>query len=784
MKPKTTACPTAPTTRPPVCADGIERATETEATRAQLQALQALTDTALSHLALDDLLRELLGRVTAVMGVDNVTIFLLDEDGQTLTVWAARGLLAEYVGRGQVPVGRGISGRIAASREPLIVDDTSAFDVFVPGFREQQRSLAGVPLLVEDPVEGHLASRLVGVIHVGSVTLRRFTAADVQLLQRAADRIALAVDRARLYAAEQAARRRAEAALARAQATEAQATERAERLNTILETMAEGVVVYDAAGRPLQMNRAYRELYAAERAPVGYESLPASERMRLLAMRDASTGAPLPFAGTPTGRALRGETANRLSAEYRARAFDGRELEVHSSAAPLRDREPDGRIVGAVLVVRDVTARNRLAREREAARAQAERQADQLDCIFEAAADGLIVYDAEGQMVRANVAARRILGLDAAPPGFYQLPLLERLARYAAHDEQGRPIPAEELPFVRVVLRGEVGTGSKVETWDVRMRALDGREIEITMNSAPLRDREGHLVGAVNVVHDQTERNRLAREREVARADELATREVNRRLEEFLATAAHDLRTPLSTTIGYLDLAERASERLAAATHEAYPDLAPRVEAVRDRLEDADQSAARLVRLLTLLFDTAAIRTGKLELHRAPCDLAALVRQQVAALRVAAPGRTIRLHTPAAGGLIPVAADADRIGQVVVNYVTNALKYAPPDRPVDVSVAARGSRARVAVRDRGPGIPAAERARVWELFHRAPGVAVQGGTKGGTKGSLGLGLHICRAIITTHGGRVGVKSTVDEGSTFWFTLPLSGLMPGRDGVAP
>jgi signal transduction histidine kinase len=531
------------------------------------------------------------------------------------------------------------------------------------------------------------------------------------------------------------------------------------------------------------VNRAYRELYALEHAPAEFDTMPTFERARLLHLRDATTGRPLPFAETPAGRALRGEVVTGPSAEIRARAFDGRELEVHSSAAPLHDAEADGRVAGAVLVLRDVTWRKQLEREREAAREQAERQADQLDRIFAAAADGLLVWDAEGRIVRENAAARRILGLDAAPPDFCQLPVSERLALMAARDEQDRPVAIEEWPIMRA-LRGEVETGTGAQTHDIRMRALDGREIEVTLSTAPLWDREGRIVGAVCVLHDQTERRRLERERATARADELAAREASRRLEEFLATAAHDLRTPLSTTIGFLDLAERASERLAAATHEAYPDLAPSVEAVRDRLEDADRSVARLARLLTLLFDTAALRTGKLELHRAPLDLAALVREQVAALRVAAPGRTIRLHTPAAGGLIPVAADADRIGQVVANYVTNALKYALPDRPVDVSVAARGSRARVAVRDQGPGIPAAERARVWEVFHRAPGVAVQGGTKGGTKGSLGLGLHISKAIITAHGGRVGVTSAVGAGSTFWFTLPLSGLMPDRDGAAP
>jgi signal transduction histidine kinase len=800
MKPKTAArptaptAPTAPTTRPPTPAEDRVPAlaavrAEAAATNAQLQAMQALTDTALSHLALDDLLRELLGRVTAVLGVDTVAIFLLDADGQTLTLRAARGLSEEDVGRAQVAVGRGFPGHVAASREPLIVDadalSSADFEGASPLLRERLRSVAGVPLLVEDPAEDHLVSRLVGVIHVGSATPHRFTEADVPLLQRAADRVALAIDRARLYAAEQDARRRAEAALARAQASEAQASERAERLYTILETMADGVAVYDTEGRPIQLvNRAYRELFALERGPAGYESLTTFDRARLVQVRDAITGAPLPFAANPVGRALRGEVVMGPSADIRARAFDGRELELNSSAAPLR--EPDGRIGGVVLVLRDMSERNRLAREREAARAQAERQADQLDRIFAAAADGLVVWDAEWQMVRENAAARRILGLDAAPPDVCQLPLRERMALMAARDEQGRPVAIEEWPTMRA-LRGEVetGAGAGAETHDVRMRALDGREVEVTFSVAPLRDREGHVVGVVCVLHDQTERRRLERERAAARAGELAAREASRQLEEFLATAAHDLRTPLTTTIGFLDLAERASERLASAVRKECPALAPQVAAVRDRQEDADQSAERLSRLLSLLFDTAAVHAGKLELHRAPCDLAALVREQVAALRVAAPGRTIRLHTPAAGGLIPVEADADRLGQVVVNYVTNALKYSPPDRPVDVSVVTRRGRARVAVCDQGPGLPKEERARVWELFHRAPGVAVQGGTKGGTQGgSLGLGLHIAQAIIAAHGGRVGVKSAVGAGSTFWFTLPLSGLLPDRDGVAP
>jgi GAF domain-containing protein len=106
--------------------------------------------------------------------------------------------------------------------------------------RERLHSRAGVPLLVQDQVEGKCVDRLVGVLTVSSTTPGRFTDTDVQLLQRAADRIAMAIDRALVYAAEQDARQRAEAALARALVSEAQATDRAQRLDTILETIADG----------------------------------------------------------------------------------------------------------------------------------------------------------------------------------------------------------------------------------------------------------------------------------------------------------------------------------------------------------------------------------------------------------------------------------------------------------------------------------------------------------------------------------------------------------------
>jgi signal transduction histidine kinase len=114
---------------------------------------------------------------------------------------------------------------------------------------------------------------------------------------------------------------------------------------------------------------------------------------------------------------------------------------------------------------------------------------------------------------------------------------------------------------------------------------------------------------------------------------------------------------------------------------------------------------------------------------------------------------------------------AGRIEQVVTNYLTNALKYSPADRPVEVGVEVEPGKqqVRVWVRDQGPGLPLAEQGRIWERFHRVQGVEVQSGTGVG----LGLGLYICRMIVERHHGQVGVQSASGQGATFWFTLPLS-----------
>jgi signal transduction histidine kinase len=165
--------------------------------------LQSVTDAALAHLQLDQLLEALLDRTRQLLDVDTCAILLLDEETDELVARAALGIEEEVEAGVRIPVGRGFAGRIAAQKEPLVLDDVDHGDVLNPILHEKGlKSMLGVPLIVEGDV--------LGVLHVGSLVFRDFQADEVELLQLVADRAALAIDHARLFEAERTARQRIE----------------------------------------------------------------------------------------------------------------------------------------------------------------------------------------------------------------------------------------------------------------------------------------------------------------------------------------------------------------------------------------------------------------------------------------------------------------------------------------------------------------------------------------------------------------------------------------------
>jgi PAS domain S-box-containing protein len=187
-----------------------EQLTQEQAVRAEaehsaerIRRLQAATDAALGRVALGDLLNETLRRVRELLEADSAAILLTAEDGRWVKVHATVGLQDGALGV-QVPIGQGLAGTVASTRAPLVVEDISSWNVINPVLRKYARSFLGVPLLTE--------GRLIGVMHVDTVKARQFTESDIRLLQLAADRIALAIEQARLYELEHQARRQAEEA--------------------------------------------------------------------------------------------------------------------------------------------------------------------------------------------------------------------------------------------------------------------------------------------------------------------------------------------------------------------------------------------------------------------------------------------------------------------------------------------------------------------------------------------------------------------------------------------
>jgi signal transduction histidine kinase len=169
----------------------------------RLRRLQLVTDAALAHLTLEELLEALLTRTRDVLDADTCAVLLLDEAGMELVARAAVGL-EEEVERGvHIPVGRGFAGRVAGERRAVVIEDVDHADIVNPLLREKGvRSLLGAPLLIED--------RVIGIVHVGTLVPRRFDEADIELLQLVANRIAIAIEHARLYEAERDARIRLE----------------------------------------------------------------------------------------------------------------------------------------------------------------------------------------------------------------------------------------------------------------------------------------------------------------------------------------------------------------------------------------------------------------------------------------------------------------------------------------------------------------------------------------------------------------------------------------------
>jgi signal transduction histidine kinase/CheY-like chemotaxis protein len=233
-------------------------------------------------------------------------------------------------------------------------------------------------------------------------------------------------------------------------------------------------------------------------------------------------------------------------------------------------------------------------------------------------------------------------------------------------------------------------------------------------------------------------------------------REAIRARDEFLSIAAHELNTPLAT----LSLLIEAMLEAGVAAEQAGEDVGA---AVGDGLERARRQVKRLGRLVTNLLDVSRISAYRLELELSDTDLVATVREVVDQFgpELVRAGCVLSLQTPSQ---LRGRWDASRLGQVLTNLLSNACKYGAR-KPIEVSLASEGDRARLTVRDHGIGLPENELEQIFELFGRATSARPFSG--------LGLGLYVSRKVVEAHGGRIQARPAPDRGAQFEVELPLS-----------
>ncbi len=382
-------------------------------------------------------------------------------------------------------------------------------------------------------------------------------------------------------------------------------------------------------------------------------------------------------------------------------------------------------------VTEQVESRQKIARFANAAVAERDRLQQVIDVIPE----GIAIADVDGRIVMSNQAAREIWG-QPAPRGD-----LREYDVFGAEQSDGTPIPSQDLPTSRSVLHGERVVGEQLSV----RNETTGEMIPLLVNSAPIRDDEGHISGAVTTFQDIS-----------------AFKEFERQKDEFLQTLSHDLKNPLTSVKGNAQFLRR---RVKSTNADVMP--------IVDRIEN---SAVQAVQLIDELLDLTRLQMGRpVELIRGRTDLVHLVKQL--ADQQAATSRFHFIRVEASEEHLIGYMDEMRVARILSNLLNNAIKYSPDDSEIVIRVersAAQPSWAEIHVQDHGIGIPPADIPQLFERFRRGSNV------EGLFRGS-GLGLASCKQIVEQHGGWIDVESEEGVGSTFTVHLPLEDLLVRTTG---
>jgi PAS domain S-box-containing protein len=385
-------------------------------------------------------------------------------------------------------------------------------------------------------------------------------------------------------------------------------------------------------------------------------------------------------------------------------------VEIQGSAVSYSDRTV------RVTALRDISERKRT----EAALQQSEQRYKQL---VENASDIIYRVNLRGELTYVNPVAVRMMGYSEDELLGMQY---TRLLRPDQREE------AQEFYATQVV--EQLAT----TYWEFAAITREGRELWLGQHVQLVME-GGRVAGLQAMARDIT-----------------GQREVERIKDEFISVVSHELRTPLTSIRGSLGL-------LASGRMGELPERGQRL------LDIAAQNTDRLVRLINDILDLERLQSGRVALEKQDCDAADLMAQAVEVVRAAAEGAGVTLSCQPRSALLH--ADPDRIVQVLVNLLGNAIKFSPAGAIVRIEGERRNGEFRFQVRDRGRGIPVDKLESIFGRFQQVDS------SDSRQKGGTGLGLAICRSIVEQHDGRIWAESMPADGSTFVFTLPTPHAHP-------
>jgi PAS domain S-box-containing protein len=581
------------------------------------------------------------------------------------------------------------------------------------------------------------------------------------------------------------------------------ATERARTLNAVFHAMTEGITVLDLQGRLLMANTTAREF-------VG-EPLGAPMTLgELLARHPVYTlqGQPLPAEDFPLARALRGEQIR--GERFITRRADGRERILEINVAPLLDEA--GQQLGVVSAFRDITPQMRIEQHIHQALETMLHLAEALSGLTEVPAilrgvlsmsltalncpHGLVgLAGTEQRKAGETLYLEQAAGPDAlaATPS---APLAEELrwlvAELLRREEyywqlaDGHAFLLTPGQLAHLHRTAQSAPASPLARWLILVAPLThgARLLGLMLLARPLT-RSGEedeaageeaepqyeftiwdmavIEGIAQLAGLAIEQARWQREAIEARASEAAMRQANALKDEFLALTAHEFRTPLTLILTHAQYARRILNRGSAPRQR---------ERLLEQLAMVEEQTRLLTNIVNTFLEATQINRGQLVIAHEPVDLEELAQQVVAQHRTATALHDLVCQVEASGRPYLVSGDRERLLQVLVNLIQNAIKYSPQGGPVLLSLSRcqteEGARTlQICVEDRGIGIPPEAQAHLFERFYRAPNSGV------GQARGLGLGLYFVAEILRMHGGSIRVESSgvPGEGSRFICSLP-------------